>query len=135
MASTPAKSRPQAKAAKPAAKPAHAAKAAAPGSKAASPGTKAAKPGAKAPKLSTNSFEVLRAWVDDGDLHTDFISNLWEPAGYGAFLADLARQISDGILEDNPGLKSASVLAAIRDGFLDELDQLSDAEMVRSSGK
>lgn len=77
------------------------------------------------------SFEVLRAWVAEGDLHTDFISNLWDPAGYGTFLADLARQISDGMVEDDPSRKSAAVLAQIRKGFLAELDNLSDAEMVR----
>ncbi len=112
MASTSVKSKPAAKAAKTGDKP-------------------AAKASPKAAKDTASSFEVLRAWVADGDLHTDFISNLWDPDGYGTFLADLARQISDGILEDNPGLKSASVLAAIRQGFLAEIDKLSEAEMVR----
>ncbi len=84
-----------------------------------------------AAKEDTASFEVLRAWVAQGDLHTDFISNLWEPQGYGTFLADLARQITDGILEDNPSLKASAVMAQIRKGFLEEVDNLSEAEMVR----
>lgn len=77
------------------------------------------------------SFEVLRAWVAQGDLHTDFISNLWDPEGYGTFLADLARQITDGILEDDPKLKKELVLALIRKGFDDELDGENDPEVVR----
>ena len=87
---------------------------------------------ANAAKDEAKSFEVLRAWVADGDLHTDFISNLWDPSGYGTFLADLARQLTDGILEDDPSLKPASVLAQIRKGFLDELDNSEEAEIVRS---
>lgn len=84
-----------------------------------------------AAKGDAGSFEVLRAWVADGDLYTDFISNLWEPQGYGTFLADLARQITDGILEDDPSLKASVVMAEIRKAFVDELDNLSEAEMVR----
>lgn len=103
--------------------------------KSAKPGIAAKAPSPKTPKTNAASFEVLRAWVADGDLNTDFISNLWDPAGYGTFLADLARQIADGILEDNPGLKQASVVAAIRRGFLAELDQQSEAEIVRSKKK
>lgn len=84
-----------------------------------------------AAKGDAGSFEVLRAWVADGDLYTDFISNLWEPQGYGTFLADLARQIADGILEDDPSLKASVVMAEIRKAFAEELDNLSEAEMVR----
>ena len=86
----------------------------------------------KTPKDDARSFEVLRAWVADGDLHTDFISNLWDPSGYGTFLADLARQLTDGILEDDPSLRPVAVLAQIRKGFLDELDSSEEAEIVRS---
>ena len=70
--------------------------------------------------------EVLRAWVADESLHCSIRTEAWkDPAAWGIFLADAARQVT-GVLEgghDGPraALRREEILRRIADQFASEI--------------
>ena len=64
--------------------------------------------------------EIARLWLEGEEMHCSLVPDAFdEPGTWGAVMADLARHVADGLVED--GHKPEEVLAAIREGFLAEL--------------
>ncbi len=79
-----------------------------------------------AAKADAKSFELMRAWIADSDLHVSLQLGGWEePSPWGVVLADLARHVANFYV-DKTGMEREEVLAILREEFLEELDSGKD---------
>jgi hypothetical protein len=79
-----------------------------------------------AAKSDAKSFELMRAWIADSDLHVSLQLGGWEePAPWGVVLADLARHVANFYV-DKMGMDREEVKAILREEFLEELASGSD---------
>ena len=74
------------------------------------------------------SFELVRAWVAQGDLHVSMQMGGWEdPTAWGVVLADLVRHVAR-FYADKKRLEPEQTIARIRDAMDAELDGEEDSE-------
>jgi|SRR5215813_4835819 len=72
------------------------------------------------------SFEILRVWIANKDLHVSLMADIWrDPAAWGIMLADLARHVVNSYGEKSTD-ERARVLQRIVDGFSAEVHSPSD---------
>ena len=65
--------------------------------------------------------DLARLWLEGEEMHVSLVPDAFEsPETWGAVMADLARHVAAGLVED--GHNREEVIAAIRDAFLVELD-------------
>jgi hypothetical protein len=73
-----------------------------------------------------NSYEIARVWVAEKAEHVSLLVGTWEdPTAWGIVLADLARHVANGHLQDK-GLNRAETLQRIRASLLAELNSPTD---------
>ncbi len=79
-----------------------------------------------AARQDAKSFELLRAWIADSDLHVSLQLGGWEePSPWGVVLADLARHVSNFYVEQK-GMDRQEVLAILQEEFQRELEEGED---------
>ena len=73
------------------------------------------------------SFELLRVWVAAQAQQITLRPGVWqEPAAWGVMLADLARNIVQVHVEQDEDLDGAAFLAALLEGFDNEIESVLD---------
>ena len=83
-----------------------------------------------AARTDAKSFELLRAWIADSDLHVSLQLGGWEePSPWGVVLADLARHVANFYVEKK-GMNREEVKAILLEEFNEELANGSDEEVV-----
>lgn len=80
--------------------------------------------------------EILSAWLQSDSRNTVIVKpETWpDPAAWGLLLADIARHIANASMESR-GEEAPQILARIRDGFLAELRDPTDAPTGRWDGR
>jgi Domain of unknown function (DUF5076) len=74
-------------------------------------------------KDDPKAFELVRAWVAEGDLHVSLQMGGWDdPAAWGTVLADLARHVAR-FYEENKGLDPEQTMERVRDAMDAELEE------------
>lgn len=74
------------------------------------------------PVPSNERVDLLRVQIEGKEWHYSIAVDVFEePATWGYLLADVARQIADGLNEDGKGDKAA-ILRSIRATFCEDLD-------------
>ena len=74
-----------------------------------------------AAKSDEKSFELMRAWIANSDLHVSLQLGGWEePSPWGVVLADLARHVANFYV-DKMGMDREEVLTILREEFVEEL--------------
>lgn len=69
------------------------------------------------------AFELVRAWVAEGDLHVSLQMGGWDdPTAWGVVLADLVRHVARFYAEQKR-LDPEKTMARVRDAMDAELDQ------------
>jgi hypothetical protein len=75
----------------------------------------------EAAKSDVKSFELMRAWIANSDLHVSLQLGGWEePAPWGVVLADLAHHVTNFYVEQM-GMDREEVKNILREEFLEEL--------------
>ena len=75
----------------------------------------------------SGAFELLRVWVAQQSQQITLRPGLWEePSAWGMMLADLARSIVKVHAENDAGLDREAFLAAILEGFDNEIETVLD---------
>jgi Domain of unknown function (DUF5076) len=73
------------------------------------------------------SFELLRVWVAQQSQQVTLRPGIWQdPSAWGVMLADLARNIVQIHTESDPDLDSEAFLAALLEGFDNEVESVLD---------
>ena len=73
------------------------------------------------------SFELLRVWVAHESQQVTLRPGIWpDPSAWGVMLADLARNIVTIHSEADPDLDSEAFLAALLEGFDNEIESVLD---------
>jgi hypothetical protein len=73
------------------------------------------------------SFELLRVWVAQQSQQVTLRPGIWpDPSAWGVMLADLARNIVTIHSEADPDLDSEAFLAALLEGFDNEIESVLD---------
>jgi hypothetical protein len=73
------------------------------------------------------SFELLRVWVANQSQQVTLRPGIWqEPSAWGVMLADLARNIVLVHSETDPELDTEAFLAAVLEGFDNEIESVLD---------
>lgn len=76
-------------------------------------------PGAAA---DPKAFELVRAWVAQGDLHVSLQMGGWDdPTAWGVVLADLVRHVA-AFYQEQKHLPTVATIARVRDAMDAELD-------------
>ncbi len=84
----------------------------------------------EAARSDAKSFELLRAWIADSDLHVSLQLGGWEePSPWGVVLADLARHVANFYVE-KMGMDREEVKAILLEEFTEELSGGSDEEVI-----
>ena len=73
------------------------------------------------------AFELLRVWIAQQSQQITLRPGLWEePSAWGTMLADLARSIVKVHAENDAELDTEAFLAAILEGFDNEIETVLD---------
>ena len=73
-------------------------------------------------KGDPKAFELVRAWVAEGELHVSLQMGDWDdPAAWGTVLADLARHVAR-FYEEKKGLGPEETMERVRDAMDAELE-------------
>jgi hypothetical protein len=68
------------------------------------------------------AFELVRAWVAEGELHVSLQMGGWDdPAAWGTVLADMARHVAR-FYEEKKGLDPEQTMERVRDAMDAELE-------------
>ena len=82
-------------------------------------------PGAAA---DAKAFELMRAWVAQGELHVSLQMGGWDdPTAWGVVLADVVRHVSR-FYQEHKRLNPAQTVERVRDAMNAELDGEEDEE-------
>ena len=81
----------------------------------------------KAAAQDPAAFELLRVWVAKQSQQVTLRPGIWqEPSAWGVMLADLARSVVMIHAEADPDLDSEAFLAAVLEGFDNEIESVLD---------
>ncbi len=81
----------------------------------------------KAAAQDAAAFELLRVWVANQSQQVTLRPGIWqEPSAWGVMLADLARNIVLVHSETDPELDTEAFLAAVLEGFDNEIESVLD---------
>jgi len=81
----------------------------------------------KAAAEDAAAFELLRVWVANQSQQVTLRPGIWqEPSAWGVMLADLARNIVLVHSETDPELDTEAFLAAVLEGFDNEIESVLD---------
>ena len=81
-----------------------------------------------AARLDAKSFELMRVWIAESDMHVNLQLGGWqEPEPWGVVLADLAQHVADFYAEKR-AMDRADVLDVLRTEFLRELAGAEEEE-------
>src|ERR1700759_918405 len=73
------------------------------------------------------AFELVRAWVAQGELHVSLQMGGWDdPTAWGVVLADLVRHVAR-FYDEQKHLRPEQTIARVRDAMDAELDGVEDA--------
>ena len=79
-------------------------------------------------KADAKSFELIRAWVAQGNLHVSLELGGWEgPEAWGVVLADVLRHVAN-FYKQSQGLDPAETTARVRSIFEAELDSADEEQ-------
>ncbi len=77
-------------------------------------------------KSDAKSFELIRAWVAQGDLHVSLELGGWEdPVAWGVVLADVLRHVAN-FYQQKKGLDPEETAARVKAAFDAELESPTD---------
>lgn len=77
-------------------------------------------------KADPKSFELIRAWVAQGDLHVSLQLGGWEdPTAWGVVLADVLRHVAN-FYEEKKGIDPEETIARVKAAFDAEVESPTD---------